>query len=64
MFAFMKRVSRFEKQMDASMERFLFHHRIWGFFIVFIGMPMITLAAVCACTTIIALPFALMCGWI
>ena len=31
-----KRVSRFENRMDAAMERFMFHHRFLGFFMVFI----------------------------
>lgn len=63
MFTFIKHFSRFEKKMDASMERFIFRHRVWGFFLMFIGMPIITLAAVCACTTIVVLPIALIFGW-
>ena len=42
-----KRVSRFENHVDAAMEKFLFHHRLLGFLIIFIGMPLVTLAAVC-----------------
>ncbi len=64
MFAFIKRVSRFENRIDASMEKFIFHHKILGLFMIFIGMPLVTLAAVFVCTTIIALPIAFLFGWI
>ena len=59
-----KRVSRFENHVDAAMEKFLSHHRLLGFLIIFIGMPLVTLAAVCICTTMITLPIALLFGWI
>lgn len=49
---------------DASMERFMFRHRVWGFCMMFIAMPIITLAAVCTCTMMVVLPMALVCGWI
>ena len=64
MFSLIKRVSHFERQADASMERFLFHHQFLGFFIVFIGMPLVTLAAVCAGTAMIAFPLAVLFDWI
>ena len=63
MFAFMKRVSHFEHQFDASMEKFIFHHKFLGFLIIFVGMPLATLAAVCACTAVLALPLAFVFGW-
>ena len=59
-----KRVSRFENHVDAAMEKFLFHHRLLVFLLIFIGMPLVTLAAVCVCTTIITFPIAFMFGWI
>lgn len=62
MFTLRKRVSRFENRMDAAMERFMFHHRFLGFFMVFIGMPLVTLAAVFACTIMIAFPIAFLFG--
>ena len=62
MSAFIKRVSRFENRMDALMERFIFHHKLLGFLLIFIGMPFITLAAVCVCTMLIVLPIALLFG--
>ncbi|HIY10697.1 MAG TPA: hypothetical protein H9840_05320 [Candidatus Anaerofilum excrementigallinarum] len=62
MSAFIKRVSRFENRMDALMERFIFHHKLLGLLLIFIGMPFITLAAVCVCTMLIVLPIALLFG--
>ena len=50
MLPFKKQVSHFETHIDASMEKFLFHHRFLGLFLIFIGIPLVTLAAVCACT--------------
>ena len=62
MSAFIKRVSRFENRMDALMERFIFHHKLLGLLLIFIGMPLRTLSAVCVCTMLIALPIALLFG--
>ena len=62
MSAFIKRVSRFENRMDALMERFIFHHKLLGLLLIFIGMLLITLAAVCVCTMLIVLPIALLFG--
>ena len=64
MFTLIKRVSRFENHIDDSMERFVFHHKFFGFLMIFIGMPLVTLATVCICTTIITLPIVFMFGWI
>lgn len=64
MFTLIKSVSRFENHIDASIEKFIFHHKFLGFLMIFIGMPFVTLAAVCVCTTIITLPIAFLFGWI
>lgn len=64
MFAMLKRASRFENQIDASIERLVLRHKVLGFVVVFVGMPMLTLAAVCACTTLLALPAAMAFGWL
>ena len=64
MFTFIKRVSRFENHIDTSLEKFVFHHQFLGFFMIFGGIPLVTLAAVCVCTTILALPIAFLFGWI
>ena len=58
-----KRMSRMEKQVDASLERFIFQHKVLGVLMLFIGMPLLTLLAVCICTTVIALPRAMALGW-
>lgn len=63
MLTFIKRVSHLEQKLDTFMERFMFRHRVWGFCMMFIGMPIITLAAVCTCTIVVVLPMALVCGW-
>lgn len=63
MLAWKKRISRLEEQINAAVEKFIFCHRILGVLVLFLGMPMITLAAVCACTTLIVLPFWAM-GWL
>lgn len=64
MFTFIKRVSRLENRIDDSLEKFVFHHQFLGFFMIFVGMPLVTLAAVCVCTTMITLPIGFLFGWI
>lgn len=64
MFTLIKSVSRFETHIDASIERFIFHHKFLGFLMIFIGMPLVTLATVCVCTTIIIMPIAFLFGWL
>ena len=63
MLAIRKYVSQFENRIDASMERFVFRHRVLGFAMIFIGMPLFALAAACLCTMCVALPFAAAFGW-
>ena len=48
--------------MDNAMERFLFHHHILGFLVIFIGIPLITLAAVCLFTAAIVFPLGVFSG--
>ena len=64
MFALRNRISRLETRIDAWLETFLFHHRFWGLVMIFLGVPLVTLAAVCACTAAAVLPIALLFGWI
>ena len=52
----LKRLSRLEAQMDNAIEKFLFHHHVWGFLMIFIGIPLITLTAVCLFTAAIVFP--------
>lgn len=64
MLVWKKRMSHMEKQVDAVLERFIFQHKVLGVLMIFIGMPLLTLAAVCVCTTAIVLPMAMALGWI
>ena len=64
MTALKKRMSHWENQMDTCMEWFVFHHKFLGFLMIFVGMPLVTLLAVCICTMIIALPLSLVFGWV
>ena len=59
---FLKRLSRFEHRMDNAMEKFLFHHRFFGGLVILIGLPLITLIAVCLFTAAIAFPIGLFFG--
>ena len=63
MLPFKKQVSHFETHIDASMEKFIFQHKFLGFLMIFIGMPLVTLAAVCLFTILIIFPIILMFGW-
>ncbi len=63
MFTLLKRLSRFEIRVDTEIERFLFHHRLMGFLMIFIGIPMITLLAVCLFAAVIAFPLSLLFSW-
>lgn len=50
--------------MDTRMEKFIVHHPFWGMFLIFIGLPLVTLAAVCVCMIIAALFMAFLFGWV
>ena len=43
---------------------FLLQHKILGFLLIFIGMPLVTLSAVCICSTVLVLPLALAFGYL
>ena len=64
MFMAIRRVSHFENHVGASIGQLVSHHKILGFLLTLLGMPLLTLTAVCACTAIITLPIALVFGWI
>lgn len=38
------RIRRLEKYVDAAFEKFVFHHKILGCLLIFIGIPLATLA--------------------
>ena len=63
MFAWKKRVSHMERHVDAALERLILQHRFLGVLMLLIGMPLLTLGAVCICTAIIILPISLALGW-
>lgn len=62
MFPLKKRFARLGNQFDAAMERFLFHHKFLGLLLLCVGGPLITLAAVCLCSTALILPMAWVLG--
>ena len=62
--ALKERLIHWGEQFDDAMEQYIFHHRFLGFRMVFIGMPLLTLAAVCICSTLIVLPIAWIWGLI
>ena len=62
MITLIKRFSRFEKKIDDLMETFIFRHKCFGFFIILVGMPLVTLAVVCISTILLMLPVALVFG--
>lgn len=59
MFTLIKRISYCENRM----EHFLLYHQGFKLFMIYIGLPLFTLAAVCACTTVAALSMAFLFGW-
>ena len=56
------RLLHFERMCDGLVEHFLLQHKILGFLLIFIGMPLVTLSAVCICSTVLVLPLALAFG--
>ena len=59
-----KSIHKYEDKFEKKAERFTFHHPYFAFFALFIGMPIFTLIAVAAGTTVIALPLSLIYGWV
>ena len=60
MIALKKKLVRFENRMDTGLEHFVNRHHIWGYIVIFGGMPLATLAMVGLCTVVLALPL----GWL
>ena len=52
-----KSIHKYEDKFEKKAERFTFHHP-------YFGMPIFTLIAVAAGTTVIALPLSLIFGWV
>lgn len=57
-------IQNLERGFDARAERFLWHHPVLGFFSIFIGMPLLTLAGVCASTVLVVFPIGWLLGWL
>ena len=56
------RLLHFERMCDGLVEHFLLQHKILGFLLIFIGMPLVS--AVCICSTVLVLPLALAFGYL
>ena len=56
------RLLHFERMCDGLVEHFLLQHKI--LLLIFIGMPLVTLSAVCICSTVLVLPLALAFGYL
>ena len=64
MAALKKRMSYLENRVDTCMEDFVIRHKFLGFLMIFVGIPLVTLFAVCICTMMIVLPLSLLFGWV
>lgn len=60
----LKFMQKEESNLDASVERYFFHHPYLGYFTAFIGIPIFTLGAVTIGATVIILPLSFLFGWI
>lgn len=60
---FMKSIHKAEYKFNAAAEYFLLRYPAAGYLAVSIVMPIAILAAVLTCTTLLALPLALLFGW-
>lgn len=60
----LKRIHTLDKRIEAHVDHFSFKHPVLSFFAVFIGMPICILATVFFFTVIIAVPIALIFGWL
>lgn len=64
MTALLKSIHAFTGRCDRRAERFAFRHPHLASFAMLIGLPLLALAAVSACTTAAVLPLALVFGWL
>lgn len=60
----MKKCKDIKLQFADFTDRFFFHHPYFGFLFATIGMPLLILAAVAVCTTVIMLPISYFMGWL
>lgn len=59
-----KAIRRLEYELDSKIERFVWRHPIFGFFSIFVGMPLFVLTCVCISTVLIAFPITWFLGWL
>lgn len=57
-------IQNFEHSFDARAERFLWHHPFLGFLSILLGVPLLTLAGVCASTVLVVFPLGWLLGWL
>ena len=57
-------IRKAEHRFDAAMGRFLLRHPFLGYLAVLVGVPFFILIVVFVFTTILALPWALIFGWL
>lgn len=61
---FMKNVARLERRFDRKAESFTFHHPVLASLLMFVGLPLFVLTAVCLFTIVISLPVSWLMGWV
>lgn len=59
-----KTIRKYEHTFDVEAEKFIWHHPLMGFFLIFVGMPLFVLLGVCISTVVIAFPMAWLFGWL
>ena len=59
---FMKNVARLERRFDRKAESFTFHHPVLASLLMFVGLPLFVLTAVCLSTIVISLPVSWLMG--
>lgn len=59
-----KNIRKYEHKLDVKAENFIWHHPLLGFFLIFVGMPLLVLLCVCISTVVIAFPTAWVLGWL
>lgn len=57
-------IRKYERKFDLKTENFIWHHPLLGFFLIFVGIPLLVLLCVCVSTVMIAFPMAWLFGWL
>ncbi|MDO5399753.1 MAG: hypothetical protein Q4F17_02065 [Eubacteriales bacterium] len=64
MTAILKSLHHWESRLDRRAERFALRHPNLALLFMLVAMPIFILAAVIACTMLLAAPLALILGWV